>query len=94
MGIGIIVFGSGGARRIPEGFDRQRAHGQLVAFCRMVGPIAREHGVIIAVEPCDFALFFDALRRERYKGRISIEGTIPHPEAELPAAIAMMRERC
>ncbi len=34
-GVRIIVFGSGGARRIPDGFDRQAAHTQLAAFCRM-----------------------------------------------------------
>jgi len=47
----VIVFGSGGARRIPEGFDVQAAHEQLVAFCSMVGPLAQDHGVTIAVEP-------------------------------------------
>jgi sugar phosphate isomerase/epimerase len=50
-GIEIIAFGSGGARAIPEGFDRQRAWGQLVAFGRMLGPVAERHGVMIAVEP-------------------------------------------
>ncbi len=165
FGLDIIVFGSGGARQIPEGFDRQRAHEQLVTFCRMVGPIAHGHGVTIAVEPlnkaecnvlntvaecaalvnevahpairllvdayhmmrdgdafesivehghllvhahiatipsrfapaaepCDVAPFFDALKKVRYKGRISIEGKIPHPETELPAALAMMRNLC
>lgn len=163
MGIGIIVFGSGGARAIPEKFDPARAHEQLVAFCRMVGPIAQAHNVTIAVEPlnkaecnvlttvaesaalvnevahpairllvdayhlmkdddpvasivahghllvhahiatipsrfapaaepCDLAPFFDALAKVPYKGRISIEGKIPHPETELPAAIALMRD--
>ena len=46
-----IVFGSGGARRIPEGFERQRAWKQLVDFGRMVAPIAAANGVTIAVEP-------------------------------------------
>lgn len=162
FGLDIIVFGSGGARQIPERFDRQKAHDQLVAFCRMVGPIAQGHGITIAVEPlnkaecnvlntvaecaalvnevahpairllvdayhmmrdgdpvgsieehghllvhahiatipsriapaaepCDFAPFFAALKKVQYKGRISIEGKIPYPETELPAAIAAMR---
>lgn len=55
IGLKVIVFGSGDARRIPEGFDRQRAHEQIVVFCRMVGPIAQAHGVTIAVEPLNKA---------------------------------------
>lgn len=50
-GVCTIVFGSGGARQIPDGFGREEAHEQLVAFCRMLGPIAQEHAVTIAVEP-------------------------------------------
>ena len=50
-GVEVIVFGSGGARRIPDGFDRTAAHDQLVAFCAMVGPVAAEHGVTVVVEP-------------------------------------------
>lgn len=50
-GIGVIVFGSGGARQVPDGFDRDQAHAQIVSFCRMLAPIAQQHDVIIAVEP-------------------------------------------
>ncbi len=49
-GIETIVFSSGGARAIPDGFDRQRAWGQLIDFGRMLGPVAERHGVTIAVE--------------------------------------------
>jgi len=50
-GIETIVFGSGGARQVPDGFDRDRAWAQLVAFGQMLGPIAEAQGVMIAVEP-------------------------------------------
>ena len=50
-GIETVVFGSGGARRIPEGYDRGEAWQQLVAFGKMVGPIAEAHDVTIVVEP-------------------------------------------
>jgi len=50
-GVEIVVFGSGGARRIPDGFDRELAWAQLVRFGQMVGPIAADHGVTVAVEP-------------------------------------------
>ena len=45
------MFGSGGARRIPEGFDPKDAHDQLVRFCSMLAPIAWRHGVTVVVEP-------------------------------------------
>ena len=54
-GVEVIVFGSGGARRIPEGFDPARAWDQIFEFCRMAGPIAQQHGVILAVEPLNRA---------------------------------------
>ena len=50
-GIETIVFGSGGARQIPEGFDRDRAWKQLVAFGTMLGPVAQKHNVMVVVEP-------------------------------------------
>jgi len=50
-----IVFGSGGARRIPDGFDRSEAWAQLVSFCKMLAPVAASHGVTIAVEPLNLA---------------------------------------
>lgn len=50
-GVKVIVFGSGGARKIPEGFDRERGWNQLVQFGRMLGPTAGEYGVTVVVEP-------------------------------------------
>jgi sugar phosphate isomerase/epimerase len=50
-GVEVIVFGSGGARRIPEGFDRAAAWRQLQDFVGMLAPIAAAQSVTIAVEP-------------------------------------------
>ena len=50
-GLATIVFGSGGARHIPDGFDRAEAWKQLVAFGKMIGPLARKNGITVAVEP-------------------------------------------
>jgi sugar phosphate isomerase/epimerase len=50
-GVRIIVLGSGGARRIPEGFDPDRARGQFISFCRQLGPRAEAHDVTVALEP-------------------------------------------
>ena len=50
-GLEVIVFGSGGARMVPDGFDHGQAWGQVAEFCRMAGPIAEEHGITVVVEP-------------------------------------------
>ena len=51
VGIEIIVFGSGGSRRVPDGFDRAAATEQLAGHLKRWGAIAAECGVTIVVEP-------------------------------------------
>jgi sugar phosphate isomerase/epimerase len=51
LGTQIVVFGSGGARRVPDGFSRDDAFKQLVEFGRRVAPEARSNGITIAIEP-------------------------------------------
>ena len=46
-----IVFGSGGSRAIPEGFDRATAKAQHIELCKKMAPLAEKHGVTLAVEP-------------------------------------------
>ena len=50
LGIERIVFGSGGARMVPEGYSRAKAWGQLVRFCNLCADRAYEE-LIIAIEP-------------------------------------------
>lgn len=50
-GMETIVFGSGGARAIPEGFSRFEAHKQLVEFGKMAAHIAGKCELTIVVEP-------------------------------------------
>lgn len=50
-GVRVIVFGSGGARRIPDGFERAKADGQILDFCNMFAPIAQRHGITVVAEP-------------------------------------------
>jgi sugar phosphate isomerase/epimerase len=50
-GIRHLVFGSAGARKIPDGFAREKAEGQFVALLKGLAPLAQKHGVIIVVEP-------------------------------------------
>ena len=51
LGAEIIVLGSGGARKLPEGWDEARGLDQFETFCRELGPRAAEQGIIVAIEP-------------------------------------------
>jgi len=47
----IVVFGSGGARRVPDGFSRSRAEDQIVEFLKRAGDEAGKYAITIAIEP-------------------------------------------
>jgi D-psicose/D-tagatose/L-ribulose 3-epimerase len=51
IGVGLVVFGSGGARRVPEDFPADEAFAQLVDFGRRAAGLARQRNITIAVEP-------------------------------------------
>ena len=51
LGTGIVVFGSGGARRVPDGFPKDDAFKQLVEFGKRIAPEARAQGLTLAIEP-------------------------------------------
>ncbi|MDR1569153.1 MAG: sugar phosphate isomerase/epimerase [Oscillospiraceae bacterium] len=51
FGAQVIVFGSGGARRVPERWDTDSAWAQLIAFLRVCLPYLEEHGIALAIEP-------------------------------------------
>lgn len=55
VGITKIVFGSGGSREVPDGFDEVEAFEQLVAHLERWGPIGAAHNVIIVIEPLQTA---------------------------------------
>jgi len=51
IGARVCVFGSGGARSIPDGFDRATALDQLAAFLDHVQETSARHGVHVVIEP-------------------------------------------
>jgi sugar phosphate isomerase/epimerase len=51
LGVRLVVFGSGGARQVPDGFSRQEAFQQLVDFGKRAAPEARSRNITIAIEP-------------------------------------------
>jgi len=51
LGVKVVVFGSAGARNVPEGFTYDKAWKQIVEYVTMAEPIARAHGITIVFEP-------------------------------------------
>jgi sugar phosphate isomerase/epimerase len=51
LGVRLVVFGSGGARQVPDGFSKQEAFQQLVDFGKRIAPEARSRNITIAIEP-------------------------------------------
>ena len=50
-GIHFIVFGSGGSRQVPDGFDHGHALDQFISFAKSIAPVAGRHDVTIVIEP-------------------------------------------
>ena len=51
VGMKTIVFGSGAARTVPEGFDRAKARQQILDFAAVLADLAARHGVTVVAEP-------------------------------------------
>ncbi len=51
IGMKILVFGSAGARNVPDGFDRNIARKQILEFLAMAVPLAQQNGVTLVAEP-------------------------------------------
>ena len=49
-GIGLIVLGSGTARRIPDNYDTTKAKRDFVALCRKLSVVAARYEIMIALE--------------------------------------------
>jgi len=50
LGVKLIVWGSGGARRVPEGFNMSVATQQFIDIARKIATVAARYSVVIAVE--------------------------------------------
>jgi sugar phosphate isomerase/epimerase len=88
-GIRTIVFGSGSARQVPDGFDRARAWAQLVDFCGMAAPWAGRHGVTLVVEP----LKQGRVQRAHHRGRGGPPGARNGPPRAAPAGRCLPLEQ-
>lgn len=51
VGIGVIVFGSGGARRLPDDWPVEDGFRQFVEANLRIAPLAAEQGITLVIEP-------------------------------------------
>jgi len=49
-GVNRIIWGSGGSRRLPEGFDRTKAKEQFVSMAKKIADKARRYNITLALE--------------------------------------------
>lgn len=90
VGIPYIVFGSGKARNIPEGFSREEAVEQFISFCRQIAPLAEKYKVTVVIEPLNRAE--TNLVNSLEEGARIVEA-VGHPNVQLLCDIYhMMRE--
>ncbi|HYG77394.1 MAG TPA: sugar phosphate isomerase/epimerase family protein [Planctomycetota bacterium] len=89
LGGEIIVFGSGAARRAPDGFGVLNAEAQFIDFCKLLGPLAEEAGIDIALEPLNSKE--DNLLTTVAHG-IKIVDAVNHPRIQLLADLFHMSQ--
>lgn len=46
-----LVFGSSGARNVPDGFPVETAWAQIAELLAAIGPLAQERGIVLVIEP-------------------------------------------
>ncbi len=51
LSVEYVVFGSGPAKNVPEGFPMAEGYRQVVNLLREISPVAGEQGIAIAIEP-------------------------------------------
>lgn len=51
LGVEAVVFGSGTAKTVPEGFPMEDAHKQVIEITKLAAPIAGKNGILIVIEP-------------------------------------------
>lgn len=51
MGIRVVVFGSGGARAVPQGWPQEEAWRQIARYLTIVSEYCDQYGIDLAIEP-------------------------------------------
>jgi len=48
--VNLVIWGSGGARRVPDNYDRSRARHQFVSIATKISSVAKSYNVVLALE--------------------------------------------
>jgi len=89
-GVSCIVLGSGGPRRIPEGYDSLKAQADFVILCKKLAIVAGKYEVMIALEGLQSS---ETNFLNTVKSAAAIVRAVNHPNFRLNADIFhMMRE--
>jgi len=51
IGTEVVVWGSSGSRRVPDGYSRDTAWEQIKTYLKRAGDVAKAKGVVIGIEP-------------------------------------------
>ena len=51
LGVEFVVFGSGPAKNVPEGFPLEDGYRQVVGLLQKIAPLAEKYGITIVIEP-------------------------------------------
>jgi sugar phosphate isomerase/epimerase len=86
-GVPFIVLGSGGARRLPDGYDQTKATTDFVLLCKKLAVLANKYKVMIALESLQVAEtnFVTSL-----KSAAEVVRGVNHPNFKLNADIFHM----
>lgn len=86
-GIRFIILGSGGARRIPDGYNTVKAQADFVLLCRKLAMVAGKYGITVALESLQAAEtnFLISLR-----SAAEVVRAVDHPNFKLNADIFHM----
>src|SRR6478735_2021884 len=89
-GVPWIVLGSGGSRRLPDGYDQKKATDDFVVLCRKLAVIAEKYKVMIVLESLETAETNFLLT---LKSAAEVVRAVNHPNFKLNADIFhMLRE--
>lgn len=89
-GVPLIVLGSGGARRLPEKYDYQKATRDFIQLARKIAQVAEKHGITIALESLNSTETNFLITLQEAAGVVK---AVDHPNFKLNADIYhMMKE--
>lgn len=89
VGAKVLVFGSGPARNVPDGFSRQTATEQFIDFSRFAGGIAEKNGIVIGIESITRKGGSTNILNT-FKETVEIARAINHPAIKVMADVGQM----